>query len=81
MTVETHEHELLRDLGPLLWDAIAAFGRDLTYFVDMSEAANLIEYKRQLWKARTEAVRRATHPDEVKGLTEIILTEWGVASR
>lgn len=76
---ELPENEVfLLRYGGLLWDAISAFGQDPSYLVDMAEAANLIEYKRKLWKAKSEALQLAKEPNEVKELTGSIMRERGV---
>ena len=76
---ELPENEvLLLRYGDLLWSAVSAFGQDPSYLVDMAEAANLIEYKRNLWQAKSEALRQAKEPDQVKELTGTIMRERGI---
>lgn len=78
--IELSEDELFERYGGLIWSAVSAFGVDPSYLGDMTEAANQIAYKRQLWDARSEAVRRANHPDEVRALTVSIMEDRGVES-
>lgn len=78
MTAEITEDQILTEYGGLLWDALRSFGQDPTYFADMCESANLIEYKRKLWEARADAVARAETPDQVRDITERLLEERGV---
>lgn len=77
-TRELSEDEILATYGALLWTALTSFGEDPTYFVSMSEQANLIEYKRGLWDARAEASRQSADPVVVRDLTEKILISRGV---
>lgn len=69
---------LLLRYGGLVWDAVAAFGADPHYLVDMAEAANLIEYKRSLWQAKSEATQQAKEPEQVKELTGSIMRARGI---
>lgn len=79
---ELSESEIIEAYGPLIQGAIAAFGQDSSYLVDMAEHASQIVYKRRLWQARTEANNRlkGTNPDSetVKETAAAILDEWGV---
>ena len=81
---ELSETEIVATYGPLIQGAVAAFGNDHSYLVDMTEHASLIEYKRQLWKARTEAstkLKRSNDlldPESVREAAYVILAQWGV---
>lgn len=78
MSVACRETEIRDQFGETIWDAIGAFTQDPSYLAEMIESANLIEYKRQLWGIRAEAIRRANTPEEVKAITQQILLERGI---
>lgn len=79
---ELSESEIAATYGPLIQGAVAAFGTDHSYLVDMAEHASLIEYKRLLWRARTEASSRlkgsSPSPERVKQEAFLLLDQWGV---
>lgn len=77
---ELSEDDLFERYGGLIWSAVSAFGEDPSYLGDMTEAANSIAYKRQMWNARSEAVKQADHPDDVRALTVSIMESRGVVS-
>lgn len=70
---ELNEDQLLDRYGPLVWEALCSFTMDPSYLATMAESANLIEYRRDLWSARSEAVALADTPEQVKELTEQIM--------
>lgn len=43
---------ILSEFGPLMWDAYSCFSVDPGYFEEMCQVANLIEYKREVWRKR-----------------------------
>jgi hypothetical protein len=77
-SIELSEEDLLLRYGGLIWSAVSAFGTDPSYLGDMAAAAGQITYKRALWDARSEAVRQANSPEEVRGLTLEIMASRGV---
>lgn len=82
---ELSDDEILTAYGPLIQRAVAAFETDPSYLVDMAEHATLIEYKRSLWRARTEAAQQLRNqqaakpePEAVRELAGALLKQWGV---
>jgi len=80
---ELTDGEIRQRYGSLIQRAVSAFGSDPSYLVDMAEHASLIEYKRQLWKARSLATERlngsaSSEPGVVRDMALAILGEWGV---
>lgn len=86
-TIELSENEIFSAYGSFIQGAVAAFARDPSYLVDMAEHATLIEYKRLLWRARTEAsaqlkaqLKEKPTPDDVRSLAAELLKQWGVSA-
>lgn len=72
------ETDLLDEHGQTIWDAIQAFTEDPSYLAEIVESANLIDYKRQLWDIRSEAIKQADSPDKVREISERLIAERGL---
>lgn len=55
--VEITEEECLQRYGPLIWEALIAFATDAEYLIDIVNAANIVQTKRDLWASRSEEFR------------------------
>ena len=64
---EPTEDELLERYSALMWEALVAFATDPSYATEMCEAANLIDYRKQLM---AETLRRREEERRLRALRE-----------